>query len=469
MAVWAWAVGAFCFLASGLSNIPNEKCLGQECTPIIAAEDRITPERCTVLENTQNAVYSIKIKIGTPKKEFRVVADTGSNVLVVPGISCAACKRAGKELYNYRNSKTAMLTRHASKITYGSGTVQGPLIHDTVTAIGVESSNQSMLIMEQENIQSYSSFSFDGIMGMGMPVNAMGTKNSAPGEDRSFFAQAGVDAFTMCFGKGPRPNGVLKLGSKRNTTFMFEKVIGEVHWGVKLDGVHIDDDKDKIDGICQGQKGCAVIVDSGTTLIMAPSRHLVHLYSSLCSFLPSCESLAGKNAEPSLRSDMFLTTLLSCPDEMDNLPDLKFSLSEHKVSLTKETYIMKAHTKELAMNNFMSGLNHSINFAQMDQLEEACVPAFMPMRMRSRKFGPIWIFGMPLMREYTVMFNRNQGSVPAVGFSKTSKCTGCNEGAMVSAAGLITKYREEPTHLSPTYIRKPNLILEAEKSEYVRL
>ena len=120
--------------------------------------------------------------------------------------------------------------------------------------------------MEHEAIQSYSMFSFDGIMGMGMPVNAMGSKNSDPGEDRSFFAQAGVDAFTMCFGKGEKPNGVLKLGSKRNATFNFERVIGEVHWGVKLSGVNVG--ADKINGICTGEKGCAVIVDSGTTLIM---------------------------------------------------------------------------------------------------------------------------------------------------------------------------------------------------------
>eukprot|EP00954_Amorphochlora_amoebiformis_P003724 288926-Amorphochlora_amoeboformis.AAC.1 len=287
--------------------------------------------------------------------------------------------------------------------------------------------------MHSQNIENFAAFSFDGIMGMGMPVSAMGTKDEPAGEDKSFFAQAGVNAFTMCFAKGEKPDGVLKLGSKRNATFSFERVIGQVHWGVQLSSSSIKGQQ--IPGICDGSKHCAVIVDSGTTLIMAPSHHLVSLYSKLCDHLPECAEGAQGTSNSMIKSDLFLTTLLTCPDDMANLPDLEFHLGDTDLALGPDTYIMKAHSKDIALHGFFDGMNYT--FAHEKYSLEVCVPAFMAGKMMSRNHGPIWIFGMPLMREYTVMFNRNEAGFPLVGFSKTIKCNGCGDGEMISRYALI--------------------------------
>ncbi len=485
--------------ASALTNRQTEsKCLGEDCGRDLAAAvareivgkvagetaralkkqdfaSRVTPERCAILQNTQNAVYTVPVNIGTPAKQFRLVADTGSNVLVIPGKECTSCAEGGKTLYDVSGSSTAIKTGKMSRITYGSGPVEGPLIHDTVRAIGVSSFNQSMLVMRKQKIHSFSRFSFDGIMGMGMPVSSMGVKGQDPGEDRSFFAQAGVDAFTMCFDKGPRPNGVLKLGSKRNATFMMENVIGQVHWGVKLGGLNLAGHN--VEDLCDDEDGCAVIVDSGTTLMMAPKRHLVKIYASLCHFMDACVSMAGEEADEMDKAVAFQTALLTCPKEMNDLPALDFKLGANRITISRDTYIMKTRTRDLGLSNFVGGLDEPIDLSSVARSVDVCVPAFMSMRMRSRSHGPIWIFGMPLMREYTVMFNRGDGN-PSVGFSKTKTCRGCGDGKMVAglvqtaATEVIDDVQEldhEPARFSPTYIRKPKLRLFEDGTGHVRL
>merc|ERR1711998_349343 len=176
----------------------------------------------------------------------------------------------------------------------------------------------------------------------------------------------------MCFDKGAKPNGVLKLGSKRNHTFNFEKVIGKVHWGVTLSGASTEGKQ--VDGVCTDGQKCAVIVDSGTTLMMGPATHLVKIYSRLCDHLPECASMAQGTTDDATRSELFMTILLTCPSSMASLPPLKFKLGGSHISLGMETYIMKAHSKELSMNNFMSGLTTSLDFGKYKA--EVCVPAF---------------------------------------------------------------------------------------------
>jgi hypothetical protein len=388
-----------------------------------------------------------------------MVADTGSNVMVVPGKECQECVEAKKNVYDNAKSTTSRAAGKTSTIRYGSGPVVGDIFYDTVEAIGVSSEQQSVLSMTEEHIKAYPKFSFDGIMGMGMPTNAFSSKDTIAGVDATFLAKAGADSFTMCFDKGPRPDGVLKLGSKKNATFVFAPVVGQVHWGVKMNQASLEGKP--IPDVCDGD-GCAVIVDSGTTLMMAPPVHLISIYASLCDHLPGCNA-RSQGAPAKVKATVFQEVLLTCPKEMDLLPDIKLQLGPAVISLPRTIYIMKSKTEE--MENFVGGLGEPLDLSSVSSESTVCVPSFMHMNLVSANHGPIWILGMPLMREYTVMFDR-QG--PSVGFSKTVTCKGCNSGETVqsgealeqnSADDDVLVEEELHTYFSPSTLAIANVNL----------
>eukprot|EP00465_Bigelowiella_longifila_P001907 CAMPEP_0185258452 /NCGR_PEP_ID=MMETSP1359-20130426/7371_1 /TAXON_ID=552665 /ORGANISM="Bigelowiella longifila, Strain CCMP242" /LENGTH=137 /DNA_ID=CAMNT_0027843951 /DNA_START=74 /DNA_END=487 /DNA_ORIENTATION=+ len=87
----------------------------------------------------------------------------------------------------------------------------------------------------------------------------------------------------------------------------------------------------------------------------------------------------------------------------------------------------------------------------------ACLPAFMKMEMRSRTLGPIWILGMPVFRQYTVMFHRTKsGGKAAVGFKETpaAGCTACGK-----SGEALLNVKKTPGHnvFHPRHVRSANI------------
>jgi len=130
---------------------------------------------CTDLVN-HGTHFTVEIEVGTPGQKFDVVADTGSDAIIVP--SCA-CVKAG-----YCNGKSRCFqgTNHSStfsidegpqgpptvRMMFGSGPVQAVLASDTVRVGKLHTKmKDGLLLMTDQmlNIQG----PFEGILGLGLP------------------------------------------------------------------------------------------------------------------------------------------------------------------------------------------------------------------------------------------------------------------------------------------------------------
>jgi len=125
------------------------------------------------LVNGFNTYYG-DIMIGTPPKPFKVVFDTGSNILWVPDVGCQGqgCKNA-KNTFAVSNSKTAVLVAaedgpkvREERISYGTGSMTGVQVMDRVAFGPVAVPKVGFLVATSLDSSIFIDIPFDGIMGM---------------------------------------------------------------------------------------------------------------------------------------------------------------------------------------------------------------------------------------------------------------------------------------------------------------
>lgn len=129
---------------------------------------------CTPLANHQTH-FTVDVSIGTPAQIFSVVADTGSDQLIVPSCVCNEadfCDRGSRCFVdNTSSSFNGSIKGNMSTIvtlTFGSGTVEAAIVSD-VAAVGSLSTdmNKSLLLMINQALTINPPF--EGILGMGLP------------------------------------------------------------------------------------------------------------------------------------------------------------------------------------------------------------------------------------------------------------------------------------------------------------
>jgi len=139
-------------------------------------------EGCAPLAN-KGTHFTIDVDVGTPGQRFSVVADTGSNTLIVPSCVCqerGQCPADGSEhcFTGTNRSSSFQVERDANGptslvLTFGSGQIKGIVAKERVKVGQVEAFlDDGLLLMTDRalNIQG----AFEGILGLGVPQTPEG-------------------------------------------------------------------------------------------------------------------------------------------------------------------------------------------------------------------------------------------------------------------------------------------------------
>jgi saccharopepsin len=89
-----------------------------------------------------NAQYYAEIELGTPPQTFKVVLDTGSSNLWVPGVKCTSIACFLHSKYDASASSTYKANGTEFAIRYGSGSLEGYVSQDTLTIGDITVKNQ---------------------------------------------------------------------------------------------------------------------------------------------------------------------------------------------------------------------------------------------------------------------------------------------------------------------------------------
>merc|ERR1719156_149713 len=129
--------------------------------------------------------YYGRLEVGTPRQPFTVVFDTGSGNLMVPSTYCRSHACTMHKRFDRKKSATAedieadgSLSRKGAlrdqiTVTFGTGEISGVFIQDDV-CIGNLCTNIHFVGATDETEDPFSSFNFDGVLGLALPQMSQG-------------------------------------------------------------------------------------------------------------------------------------------------------------------------------------------------------------------------------------------------------------------------------------------------------
>ena len=234
-----------------------------------------TPE---CISNYMDAQYYGAVSIGTPPQSFLVVFDTGSSNLWIPSAKCSFLQIPCDLHQKYRSgdSSTYKALGDPFAIQYGSGSLSGFLSQDTVTWAGLEIKDQVFAEATKEPGIAFLFSKFDGILGMGWDtISVNGVKPPFYNAVDQGLVAENVFSFWLnrdAAAGGDGEGGEIVLGGVDPDHFVGKhtwlNVTREGYWQIAMDDV-------KLGGVSVGQcgrKGCAAIVDTGTSLLAGPTK-----------------------------------------------------------------------------------------------------------------------------------------------------------------------------------------------------
>jgi hypothetical protein len=322
------------------------------------------------LGNYHNVQYHADLEIGG--QNVSGIFDTGSFDLVVVSTRCKKCPDPE---YNHSASSTYVPEGTEHLHQYGSGPALSRVAYEHVSIGPFVFSNQTFFEMIDHNISALDDASFDAIVGIGGDGGS-GEVNS------SMMQKIGVKEYSICLEEGNLKPGWLTWGGDLadRATALEMFVIGKHHWAVPLNrvlpaGLDLGVEQKDAAGVLLCKDGCAAVLDSGTSLIAAPSYALQGLSYLLPEVYQNCSNF-------------------------EDMPILELNLGGHRVFLPPEAYVFRLTGTLVEVQSVWDILHFKPKVNAVDE----CLFAFMPMDRRT-EYGPLWILGMPFFRTYHVQFD----------------------------------------------------------------
>lgn len=365
------------------------------------------------LYNTEDVQYVADVTIGN--QNISGVLDTGSFELVVFSDECTTCGDRTK-LYSPEHSTTHADGRLLATHSYGSGDVVSQESFDRVQIGPLRAERQKFWEATRADMPILSISVFQAIVGVGPPnvpadeawgvveeeladiqklqrahvpvpsAVADDARSSVDvakvtSESTTMLDSFGVRLFSVCLGALPLSDGhfIWNDHDPRGSPALFTRlpVSGRSTWGVQMfeAGLQLGHKggRRRVDLGCGA--GCGAIVDSGTSLLVAPTAVIQQMQDALEGLHADCSN-------------------------MNDMPILTFSVGGHTLSLPPDAYIGRV-VGEVARGpaGFLSlpalppGREHSsCRLLMMEQDSDT-------------QFGPMWILGMPFFRKYYTTFD----------------------------------------------------------------
>lgn len=313
-------------------------------------------------------MYFGRVGIGAPLQSFSVVFDTGSGNLIVPASDCLseACwyhetfdKKASPAVREVNCDGSALSPGahpNSMTITFNTGEITGKCLQDQV-CVGDACSSGMFVEAEEESDHPFTSFKFDGVLGLARPTMARGPEFSLVERMANnhslkeplfsvFLSDADEEHSEVTFGE-------VKQDHMASDMFWMPIYYDSGFWEVKIDDIAVADLPLQLCEACRG------VLDTGTSHLAGPTAVITALRSKL-DVQKDCSNY-------------------------DSLPKLGFIIGQRMLNLEPAEYVSN-----------LDGSNCQVSLMELD------VP---PPK------GPLFLFGIPLLQKYYTTYHMTEKKV----------------------------------------------------------
>ncbi|XP_012609624.3 napsin-A isoform X1 [Microcebus murinus] len=310
--------------------------------------------------------YFGEIGLGTPPQNFSVVFDTGSSNLWVPSMRCYFFSLPCWFHHRFNPKASSSFRPNGTKfaIQYGTGRLDGILSEDKLTIGGIKGASVVLGEALWEPSLVFTFAHFDGILGLGFPILAV--EGVRPPLD--ILVEQGLldkPVFSFYLNRDPdvADGGELVLGGSDPAHYIppltFVPVTVPAYWQIHMERVKVGT------GLTLCARGCAAILDTGTSLITGPTGEI----RALNAAIGGIPLLAGEY-------------LIQC-SKIPTLPPVSFLLGGAWFNLTAKDYVIQIARGGVRL----------------------CLSGFQALDMPPPA-GPLWILGDVFLGTYVAVFDR---------------------------------------------------------------
>eukprot|EP00747_Dinoflagellata_sp_TGD_P164848 gnl/TRDRNA2_/TRDRNA2_185353_c0_seq1.p1 gnl/TRDRNA2_/TRDRNA2_185353_c0~~gnl/TRDRNA2_/TRDRNA2_185353_c0_seq1.p1 ORF type:complete len:540 (-),score=114.40 gnl/TRDRNA2_/TRDRNA2_185353_c0_seq1:167-1786(-) len=391
-------------------------------------------EKVPVLRNGKTVsfktTYSGIVSLGVPAQDFRVIFDTGSGHLILPSSDCTSESCLMHKRYNLSKSSTSLSIDMAgvatpddelcdqATIAFGTGSLTGEFVREKV-CLGRCIDMQVVSAVEM-TVQPFKSFSFDGILGIGLSQLALGPSFSyldllsqSGTLPNSYFGvyltddEGGGEGSEITFG-GANPEKY--TGSLHWTNVLHAD---QGHWMVPIKHVRIGGHvlPECEDGSCKG------IADTGTSHLGIPKAMNERVTNLLTvpvdEETSDCRSVSGLTME--IEIDDFKLSL-SPESYMRQLPlaDGVQVGSANGVTLPGSTPPAPAAPTKVLRGSQPSESLAIANATNGTVASRKCRPRLISVNLPAPLGPNLFILGEPVLHRYYTVYD--WASPPRIGF-----------------------------------------------------
>jgi len=247
---------------------------GDSATGVEVANAPTTANSLGLNIESQDVGYLATVQIGTPPLNYLILMDSGSADFWVPSEACQST--AGGNCGNHQtlgstSSSTFVASNTPFDTAYGTGEVSGAVITDDVVLAGLQLKAHTFGVTLTETTDfSDDSVPFDGLMGL---AKSSLSEQKTPTPVESLASQGliadAITSYKISRAADNLNDGEITFGALDTTKFdpatltTVPNVNTQGFWEAALDSVSVD-------GQDAGLQGRTAIMDTGTTLIVAP-------------------------------------------------------------------------------------------------------------------------------------------------------------------------------------------------------
>ncbi|PFH53094.1 hypothetical protein AMATHDRAFT_45724 [Amanita thiersii Skay4041] len=258
-----------------------------------AVKDGVTPGRPLDYPNSipldtlaQDYGYLGTVYMGTPPRPFSLLMDSGSADLWVGSEECRSNEggSCGNHVFLGPNlSSTYRDTNRTWSISYRTGAVSGRIVQDTVTVAGLHLENMTFGVALNETSEFTPDYiPFDGLVGLAKSqiISRQGTPTLVEALHKAGLIPEAITSYKIPRLADGKNDGELTFGGmdpskyNANTLITVKNKSRLGFWEAAIDSISVN-------GVNMGWSNRTAILDTGTSLMVAPSKDVEAIHRAI--------------------------------------------------------------------------------------------------------------------------------------------------------------------------------------------